>query len=452
VRIVWIILSVLVVLCIVGAGAAFMGGKMKFNTGSNAGGFGTSVRAEPAKRGALAEVVSAPGVVQPLTKVDISGRVSARITELPFREGATVKKDDVVVKLDSTDAEANLRAAKARQLAQEAEIETANARINARQKDIEQLQVQMSERRRDLERQQALLASSDVAQSVVDAVKSEVDQLEVRIAGLQASVSADKTAIRVLNANLEAAKADIDRVEDSLSYYTIRSPMDGVITKLNKEIGELTIVGTTNTPGTTIMTIADLSKMIVETKVDETAVALVKPGQRADVRLQAYRRRTFTGNVETVALAQTQDTDNSKYYQTDVLLKTAGELVLSGLTADVDIEVARYEDVLLVPSQAIVGRPVDELPEFARTAPEVDQRKALASVVYRIVNGKAVVTPVRVGPSDMSHTLIESGLKADDLVIVGPRRVLDDIKNDDPVKLETPATHPATAPTSTKPS
>ncbi|MFT3787235.1 MAG: efflux RND transporter periplasmic adaptor subunit [Tepidisphaeraceae bacterium] len=437
---------IVLLLALIGVGGALFVQKWKAGAG---GGDGATVRVEPAAVGDLAEVVSAPGVVEPETMVAISARVSARITELPFKEGAEVKSGDIVARLDSTDIEANLRAAKARYKAREAEIKTAEARIIARQKDLEALQAQLTEKRRDLERQQSLLASKDVAQSVVDTAQSVVDQLIAQLASSSGSIDADRTSLGVLRANLDADAADIDRIQDSLSYTTLRSPIDGVITKLEKEVGELAIVGTTNTPGTEILTVADLRTMLIETKVDESAIAGVKVGQKASVRIQAYRNRVFDGTVQTVALAESTDTDKSKYYATKILLDTAGVRVLSGLTADVDIETQRHRDVVKVPSQAVLGRNVDDLPTSVRSAPEVDARKTLTTVVYRLIDGKAVATPVRVGPSDVTHTVIESGLKPGDIVVTGPYKVLETLKHDDKLKLETSTTQSTTKSTTT---
>jgi HlyD family secretion protein len=106
------------------------------------------------------------------------------------------------------------------------------------------------------------------------------------------------------------------------------------------------------------------------------------------------------------------------------------------LTADVEVETARHEDVLTIPSQAVLGRAVDELPQALRDKPEVDKSKSLVTVVYRIVDGKAVVTPVRVGASDVTRTIIESGLNEGESVIVGPYKVLEKLTNDQKVKDE----------------
>ncbi len=96
--------------------------------------------------------------------------------------------------------------------------------------------------------------------------------------------------------------------------------------------------------------------------------------------------------------------------------------------------------MLTVPSQAVLGRNVDELPQQIRSSPEVDQTKRFTSVVYRMIDGKAVVTPVTLGPSDVTRTVITSGLNESDVVIVGPFKALETLKHDDKVKDETTVT------------
>src|SRR4051812_27767498 len=143
---------------------------------------------------------------------------------------------------------------------------------------------------------------------------------------------------------LEAADAEIARARDSLSYTTITSPIDGQITRINSQVGELVVIGTMNNPGTVIMEVADLNTMLVNARIDESSVASVKVGQKALVRAQAYAGEVFEGTVSSVALSQTEEKDGSKYYKTEILLNTNGRRIFSGLTADVDIETARHKD------------------------------------------------------------------------------------------------------------
>jgi hypothetical protein len=168
--------------------------------------------------------------------------------------------------------------------------------------------------------------------------------------------------------------------------------------------------------------------------------------------------------VQTVALAnfdpqfargasnnsRSMSNDGGKYFLVDVLLDMKGERLFSGLTADVDIETKRYDDIIKVPSQAVLGRAPDSLPADIRKKPEVDVTKATVPVVYRYVNGEAVATPVTIGASDLTHTVIKSGLNAHDLVIAGPYKVLESLAHGQKVKNESDATSkPATTTTTT---
>jgi hypothetical protein len=103
----------------------------------------------------------------------------------------------------------------------------------------------------------------------------------------------------------------------------------------------------------------------------------------------------------------------------------------SGLTAHVDIETIKHEDVLNLPSQAVLGLDMDSLPlKIRENSTEVDKAKTYAPVVYRYIDGKAVVTPVQIGQSNLTHTIIKSGITGEDKIVVGPYKVLESIKHD----------------------
>lgn len=448
------ILSILLVLVLIAGGATFVA--MKYGGGS--GPTGMTVRIAKAQRGDLTEIVSAPGTVVPETNVSISARVNAKIVELPYKIGDAVTKGDptanppippsVLVKLDSTEIEAQLRAAEARHAGQLAEVETAEARINARSVAIRTLLVQLENRQTELDRQVALLASQDVSQQVVDDLRSTVSQLKSQIEGEQSSIEADNVQLKVMRFQADAAMAEIDRIKDSLNYTTIVSPIDGVVTQVKAEVGEIAVMGTMNNAGTVILEVADLSKMIVEARVDETDIAAVAVGQKASVIMQAYPDEIFDGVVQTIALARTvSTTDRSEFYEIKVLLDRKNRTIVSGLSADVEIHTQLHPGEVRVPSQAILNRPVDSLPVEIRNKPEVDQNKTTCTVVYRLVNNKTVVTPVKIGASDMTHTIIVSGVNEGDDVIIGPFRILDTIQHDQQATDESATTQPGSTTT-----
>ncbi len=437
---IWV--SIGVVVLIVGV----IGAVAMFGAGASGGeGDGTTVRLATVKVGELIETVSAPGQVEPATNVAISARVSARITEIPFKAGERVTKGDpaadppvpasVLIRLDSTDLEAQLRSAQARRNGQEAQIQVEEARIESQQASLRGTRATRDEAKRDLNRHREMVAAGDVSQTAYEQAQQRYDELESRYASAESDLEASRRALKVLHFNLDAADADIERAEDNLSYTTMVSPIDGVVTIVNVEPGEIAVTGTMNNPGTVLLEVADLSTMLVVAELDEADVGQVQKGQPAKVRMLAYPDRIFDGNVRSVALSATRL--GTKFFKTEVLLDTDGDQIYSGLTADAEIEVARHDDIRIVPSQAVLGRPIEELPIDIRDDNEyVDQTKSIITVVYRFVDGKAVITPVKIGPSDVTHTVILGGLEADEQVVVGPYKALESLEHDQKLKDE----------------
>jgi HlyD family secretion protein len=431
----------------------------RFRAGASGPGEPTAVKVEPVARGDLVEVVVAPGEIQPLKKVDISAKVAAPIVEMPHKEGEQVygpgpsTQPSLLVQLDDKDLQAIKRQVVARERAQEEQANVAVQRITAQRATVRAARATLADLERDLKRNKELLGTHDVSQSVVDTAQSKYDEQIAQIESTEAGIVADEINLKVMAAELEAARAEVAKADEDISYTTIKSPIDGMLTSVKAEVGEMVVTGTMNNPGTVIVQVADLSQMLMVAHIDETQIAAVKEGQRATIRIQAYRDKIFTGTVQTVAQTRTEDkTDMTRYFEAKVLLDLKGDRIRSGLSADAEIETDRHSNVLRVPSQSVVGRPVDQLPEEMRKSPLIEKGKTIATVVYRIIDGKAVVTPVSVGPSDDTHTLIAAGLKEGDSVVVGPFKVLESladgqlVKSDGPAATTQPTTKAAAAP------
>ena len=400
-----------------------------------------SVRAESVKRGSLIETINAPGEIEPRTKVDISAKVSARIVELPYKEGEIVTAGNpnsnppvppsVLVRLDDRDLVSRLSSAEATYEAQKAEIQVEQARILSQQASLIGQKARLEQAGLDYERQKKLFETRDISQAAFDQAKAAFEELQAQVEASEQGIQAARLNLIVLEHNLQAALARVDEAREALSYTTITAPIDGVITRLNAEVGEVVVTGTMNNPGTVILTVADLSQMILNAQVDETNIGRVQVGQPADIHVQAFWEEEYKGTVHSIALTNSRSTTGTKYYETKILILGDVQKLYTGLTADVNIEVARYENVLLVPSQAVLERKVDDLPETIRkNSPLVDPKKSFLTAVYRVVNGKTQVTPVRVGPSDLLNTLIEEGLSEGDRVIVGPYKILETLQHD----------------------
>lgn len=408
-----------------------------------------TVRIEQVNRGELTELVSAPGEIEPKTTVEISAKVSARIMALPYDEGDEVtcgdpnanppKPASLLVKLDAKNLESQLRLAQAGRDAQAAQIEVEKARIESNKATMEGLAASLQQAEKELERKKGLIGTGDISPADYDQIKYRTDELRAQYESSKHNLKAAERNLVVMHHNLSAAEARIEEAEDGLSYTTIVSPIDGVVTRLNAEVGEMVMTGTMNNPGTVIMEVSDLSQMLVVAQVDEADIGGLEVGQEATVIVQAFPDIKFKGIVDEIALKHRYSDNRTKYYRTEILLYDDPNVakLYSGLTADVDIETRKHTGVIKVPSQAVLARGVDELPlEIREDSNNVDKNKTFTAVVYRYNDGKAVVTPVKTGPSDLTHTIITSGLEEGNKVIVGPYKVLDGLKHDQKVRDE----------------
>jgi HlyD family secretion protein len=408
----------------------------------------TVVRIDKAQRGELIEFVSAPGEIEPRTDVAISAKVSARIIELPYEEGDIVTKGNpnanppvpasVLLRLDDKDLQSRLLSAEASYAANKAQLEVEKARISSQQASLVGLDASLKQSQRDLERQKGLLESQDISQAVFDQSRLRFDELMSQYNSTKHTLSAAELNLLVMQHNLEAAGAGVTQAKEALSYTTITSPINGVVTRINAEVGEVVMFGTMNNPGTVIMEVADLSTMLLVAQVDEADVGKLAVGQKAKVFVQTFPDEEFKGVVDSIALThRISPSTATKFFRTEILLEGDVRKLFSGLTAHVDIETIKHDNVLNVPSHAILGRPIDSLPlEIRENNPEVDKEKTFTPVVYRCIDGKAVVTPVKIGPSNLTHTVILSGITEDDTIIVGPYKELESLSHDKKVRDE----------------
>jgi HlyD family secretion protein len=404
VKILLIILSLVVLLSVAGGVLLGTGTGTSFQIGTTSSRpTGTPVRLHEVGVGSLTEAISAPGIVRPKTDVDISARFTARVARLPFEEGDLVSEGDVVVELDARELEAQLQQTKAQLVSEQARIEGLRSSLKVAESEWK--------------RQQGLYETGDV--SLANLERAESTYFSLR-ADLEASIAA-----------LGMTEARITQAEEQLSYTTLTSPIDGRITVINAEVGETVVAGTMNNMGTVILSIADFSEMIVQARVDETDVVPVQVSQPAKIYINAYPDDVFEGVVKQIALNRSTDNTGAGFFQTEIAVTTDDRQLFSGLSANVDIEVASHEEQLIVPSQSVQERLIEDLPlDIVDRSDLIDRTKRYANIVYRFVDGKAVATPVKVGASDLINTVVLEGLEPGDRVVEGPFKVLMTIKHD----------------------
>jgi HlyD family secretion protein len=372
--------------------------------------------ATPEQR-SIIRTVQAPGEVEACAEVDISSEVVAKILELPVQEGDRVERNQLLCRLDDADYRARL-------LSAEANVARLKAQITQAEADVEKAE-------RDYARQKEFI-ESDLTSSV------ELANYRTILIGARAMLEMRRQELVAAEAALQSAREDLEKT-------VIRSPLSGVVSQLFAEQGEVVITGTMNNPGTRIMVISDLSKMQVRCRVDEADAALVAPDQSAHVYLQSDTRRSIPGSVMRVGTKGTKQLGRDVVtFETLVLISGDDQRVKPGMSANVEIEVARDDDALTIPVQAVVYRKRRDLSEELlaehdrrqeqRGVAERQHRAEYIQLVFCTEDGKAHPQLVETGINDADGVQIVEGIAATDTVVIGPYRSLDQLKDGSPVK------------------
>src|SRR5213593_946096 len=337
------------------------------------------------ERGPLTAAVSATGNLNAVITVQVGSQVSGQIKELFVDFNSVVKKSQVVARIDPdifeakvNQAKADLASAKSAVLNQQAQVERSRADVeNARAAHAEgkaqtaKAQVAVVDTRRDLDRKTELFARELIAKSDLDssqaAYDSAVAQLDSARAHEQALASAIQSAIaqlRVAEAMLESARAQVEQKDAALKqaqvdldHTTISAPVDGVVVSRQVDVGQ-TVAASLQAP--VLFTIAqDLTKMQVETSVDEADIGRIREGQRATFTVDAFPGETFTGTVTQIRKAP-QVVQNVVTYTVIVGVENPEGKLLPGMTANVKLVVAEKPNVLKVPNASLRFRPPGE--------------------------------------------------------------------------------------------
>jgi HlyD family secretion protein len=393
-----------------------------------------TVQTERTGRRDLVSTVSASGEIKPKRYVDISANVSGRITNIYVKEGERVTAGQILCRIDSTQFAAEKRQAEAAVLAAQADLTRAMADLDVSRLDHERVKKMHHEQ---LVSDQAL----DQAAAKFEMAKANVASLQGRIAQL---------------------KAVLESSADNLAKTTIPSPMDGVVTSLVKEEGEV-VIGALSFQPTVIMTVADLSVMEAEVLADETDIRNLSLGQEAKVRVDALQRLEIKGEVTeigssaiprggTTAQAGSSSTNTgnqAKDFKVVVTLENPPSDLRPGLNATADIVTARKTHVVAVPIQSVVVREVDKdgrtIDPAAVQASDAEPNAAPVrrageerDGVFVVSKDEVVFWPVKTGILGETDIEIVDGLKEGEEVVTGSYKTLRTLKDRARVKIEKP--------------
>lgn len=353
------------------------------------------------QRGDLVVKVTETGRVEPKTTVEIKSKVGGEIVRLPVKEGDGVKKGDLLVEMDTTDLRSRLNQAKADLEAVKAKLSALLAgerpqEIARARESLKQTEIRLSDASLKLDRQKELFSQGFISKQEVDTAQKEYElaQSSCNAASQQLSLvleGAREQDIASARATVLRAEAGHEQALQDLKDAKIYAPLAGTIIEKNVEEGEVITSGMTNTGGgTLILIIADLSKMMVKTDINEVDIAKIKTGQAVEITLDAIREKTYHGRVTDIASSGKIE-GNIVTYEVTIEILDADKRLKPAMTADVDIIAAERKDVLYAPLEAII---------------EKGRRKE----VFVIKDGKFTPRQIKTGLQDETSVEIIEGL------------------------------------------
>lgn len=372
------------------------------------------------ERGDLEIIVAETGRIQPLTKVDIKSKVAGQVQVLAVKEGQKVKRGDVLLELDPTDFKRQLAQAEADRAMIKAELDALLA--GARKEDLAEARALLAQARarakragEDRDRAAKALEAGSLTPREWDAASAEwaesqaaVRASESKLARLEAGPRREEIA--QARARLMKADVSLQSARDQLAYGVLRSPIDGTVIHRGIEVGEMVTPGVSETGDRKpLLTVADLSRLVIESEINQIDVGKLDLGQSVSIRVDTLPGVTFAGKVYKVAPAAVPGKEKDvQLFPIETLIDPAGTAKLRpGMSADIDVFVQKRDQVLLLPVEAVRKGKGD---------------RAEVTVLTKGADGKWIKTKreVRLGMASDHQVEVVEGLKEGEQVLVDP--------------------------------
>lgn len=426
----------------------------------------------------LASLVTASGEIKPRNYINIGSNAMgpSRITDILVTEGQQVRRGQLLARLESVQPEAEVAAQRASVSSTEAESAAAEASLKASDENIRTLEASLERSKTELERArinfsrtEKLYAEKLIARQEYDSRKIEVDaasaavrEAETRLPQARATRSQLVASLSASQKRIVLGQANLRRAQDVLQRTQAVSPIDGMVTNLPVRVGETVVPGLQNSPASLIMTIADMSLITAEVKVDETDIVNVKLDQEADITIDAMPGKTFKGKVieigntailRSTGLAASQSTISSqeaKDFKVVVALTNPPAEIRPGLSCTAKVITATRQRALSIPIQALTVRQKGDLEakpddkSAVRAAEKTDPaaekaRKEEIQGVFVVSGEKAVFRKVETGITGTTDIEVLGGVKEGDEIITGSYKVIRTLRNETKVKVDNKA-------------
>ena len=421
----------------------------------------TTVQTAKVQRQDLATVVSASGEVKPKTYVNIGANAFGKITHLYVKEGDRVKKGQLLAQLENVQSSADVNANEASLQAAQTDAIAADAAIKTAQADLLRAQADYDRNKLDWERAQSLFKDGLISKSDFDSRRNAWATADAGLTQAQAHVAQSRAQKDSADRHISQAKATLTHYTDLLQKTTYPAPFDGVITNLPVREGETVVIGIQNAQGSTLMTIADMSVITAEVKVDETDIVNVHLGEPADVTIDAIPKKIFHGTVSEIGnnaivrssgvstSQQATASEEAKDFKVVVTLFDAPLGLRPGLSTTAKITTATRTNAVSSPIQALTLRSKEQIdaqnnpPGSVHAAAPVSKETASKGKkeddiqgVFVIRNKKAIFVPVTTGITGTTDIEVLDGLKEGDEVITGSYKVLRTLRPGSSVKID----------------
>lgn len=413
----------------------------------------TTVLTGKVARQDLSTVVSGTGQIKPKTYVNIGATSFGRITHLEVKEGDHVTKGQVLARVESVQPEANVDAQQALIASSKTDVASFVAAEATAKANVEHSKADLEQKRLDWERAQGLYKGGIMAKQDFDAKKAAYDLAVATLAQTDAAVVQARAQTESAKAKVTNNQATLRSNVDALDKTVSIAPFNGIVTNLPVRQGETVVLGIQNAEGSTLMTLADMSIITAEVKVDETDIVNIQIGQSADVSVDALPGRTFKGHVTLVgdqailrstgvATSQsTTGTEEAKDFKVVVTLDVPDQALRPGLSTTAKITTAHTANVLTIPIQALTNHVPEKLdangkplPIGSATPAPAPGTKPPAPVqgIFTIKNDKgklrAVFVTVSTGITGATDIEVTSGVLEGQEIVIGPFKTLRTLK------------------------
>ncbi len=389
---------------------------------------GKKVITQKVGRTTIMETVTGSGKIQPEKEVKISSDVSGEIIALPIKEGQSVKKGDLLVKINPDLYQSGLKRARAA---------VQNARAN-----LSQAEARLISAEQDYKRNKQLFAKGIIS-------KADFDKAQTNYKVALATKNAAKFSVN-------SALANLNEAQDNLSRTTIYAPISGTISKLNVEMGER-VVGTKQMTGTEIMRIANLNNMEAVVDINENDIVKIKVGDSAHIDVDAYLKNRFKGQITEIANSADSNLgsgDQITNFKVKIrVLESSYKHLLKdkpknyspfrpGMTASVDIITNVKRNVIAVPISAVTVRSDTIAKATHSKFGKHKEGNQKFEVVFVNNHGKAKIKVVETGIQDDNNIEIIKGLKEGDEIITGPYNLVSKkLQNGDEIRVKKETKH-----------